>query len=172
MSPRFSVVIRKENESDVDAIFEVTRKAFETLAVSPKTEQFIINALRKAGALSLSLIAEINGQIVGHIAFSHVEISDGSKNWYTLGPVSVLPEYQRGGIGQAIIRKGLLLLKSKGAMGCVLVGEPGYYTQFGFKNLPDLAMKGVPQKYVLGLPFAGQKAKGFITPHEAFFVKG
>jgi putative acetyltransferase len=99
--------IRSEKDADIDAITTVTVAAFRTLEVSNQTEQFIIEALRAAKALTVSLVAESNDCVVGHIAFSPVTISDGTRNWYGLGPVSVLPEYQRQGIGKALIREGL-----------------------------------------------------------------
>src|SRR4030067_894759 len=96
------------------------------LYINPKTgnhtEQFIISALRAANVLTVSLVAEIDGRVVGHIAFSPVTISDGSQNWYGLGPVSVLPEYQRQGIGKSLIQEGLSALKGLGGQGCALVG--------------------------------------------------
>jgi putative acetyltransferase len=102
-----AIVIRDETESDAAAITRVTVAAFETLAVSNQTEQFIIEALRSAKALAVSLVAEMDGRVVGHIAFSPVAVSDGTTDWYGLGPVSVLPEYQRRGIGKALIQEGL-----------------------------------------------------------------
>lgn len=102
-----TIVIRDETESDAAVIAQVTVAAFETLEISHHTEQFIVEALRSARALTLSLVAEIDGRVVGHIAFSPVAISDGTKDWYGLGPVSVLPEYQRRGIGKALIQEGL-----------------------------------------------------------------
>jgi putative acetyltransferase len=118
-----NVIIRDETESDINAIVEVTKKAFETLAISNHTEEFIIKALREANALVISLVAEADGKVVGHIAFSAVTISDESAGWYGLGPVSVLPELQRQGIGKTLIHKGLSLLRALGAKGCVLVGD-------------------------------------------------
>ena len=98
MNPK--IVIRNETNADVSAISEVTVAAFKTLEISNHTEQFIIDALRAAKALAVSLVAEMDGRVIGHIAFSPVNISDGTQNWYGLGPVSVLPEYQRQGIGK------------------------------------------------------------------------
>ena len=97
------MIIRNETSSDIEAISKVTIAAFKSLAISQHTEQFIINALREANALTVSLVAEIDGQVVGHIAFSPVTISDGSTGWYGLGPVSVLPEHQKKGIGKSQI---------------------------------------------------------------------
>ena len=89
------MIIRNETSSDSEAISKVTTAAFKNLAISNHTEQYIISALRESKALTISLVAEIDGQVVGHIAFSPVTISDGTIGWYGLGPVSVLPEYQK-----------------------------------------------------------------------------
>ena len=164
------MIIRDETESDFEAISDVTRAAFATLPISRHTEQFIIVALRAAKALTISLVAQIDGRVVGHIAFSPVTISDGSGNWYGLGPISVLPERQRQGIGKALMREGLSRLKALGAAGCVLVGDPGYYVRFGFQSLPELTHEGVPQEYVLALPFDGNNARGAITFHQGFWA--
>ena len=115
------IEIRAETNDDIAAIAEVTLAAFATLEISNQTEHFIIEALRAAGALTLSLVAEVDGRVIGHIAFSPVTISDGTPDWYGLGPVSVLPEYQRQGIGKALIHEGLALLKRMHARGCCLV---------------------------------------------------
>ena len=85
------MIIRNETDSDVQTISDVTQAAFENHPISNHTEQFIIDALRAANALAISLVAEIDGKVVGHIAFSGVTISDGSQDWYGLGPISVLP---------------------------------------------------------------------------------
>lgn len=166
------MMIRSERESDVEAIFEVTRRAFENHPVSRQTEQFIVNALRAAGAMTISLVAEKDGAVAGHIAFSPVTISDGSRDWYMLGPVSVLPALQRQGIGQALVREGLSQLKTLGARGCVLVGPPEYYNRFGFESVPGLTVEGVPQQYCLALAFGPKQAQGTITHHEAFAATG
>jgi putative acetyltransferase len=133
------IEIRSETDTDVGAITEVTVAAFKTLEISNHTEQFIIEALRAAKALSVSLVAEnwlVWFRVIGHIAFSPVNISDGTRNWCGLGPVSVLPEYQLQGIGKALIREGLSRLKDMNAKGCCLVGHPDYYKKFGFKSTP------------------------------------
>jgi putative acetyltransferase len=166
------MIIRKETTSDIEAITEVTIAAFKTLQISNQTEQYIIKALRPAGALTLSLVAEMDGRVVGHIAFSPVTISDGSKGWYGLGPVSVLPGYQKQGIGKSLINKGLSLLKDMGGKGCALVGDPGYYKRFGFKSLPELVHEGVPQEVFLALPFSEMVPQGIVVFHEGFLAKG
>jgi putative acetyltransferase len=154
------MIIRNETSSDIEAISKVTIAAFKNLAISNHTEQYIVNALREANALTISLVAEIDGQMVGHIAFSPVTISDGATGWFGLGPVSVLPEYQKKGIGKSLISEGLSLLKKSGGQGCVLVGHPDYYKRLGFQNFPELVHEGVPQEVFLScrLPKRFQKA--------------
>ena len=166
------IVIRDETDGDVGAITEVTIAAFKTLEISNHTEQFIIEALRAAAALTVSLVAEADGRVVGHVAFSPVTISDGTRNWYGLGPVSVLPEYQRKGIGKALIEEGLSRLKKLNAQGCCLVGHPDYYRRFGFKSVPGLVHEGVPQEVFFALSFGGHSPQGFVIFHEGFEADG
>lgn len=166
------VRIRSETSADVDAIAEVTAAAFKTLAISNQTEQFIVAALRAAKALTLSLVAEVDGRVVGHIAFSPVTVSDGSSNWYGLGPVSVLPEFQRRGIGGALIREGISRLKDLGARGCCLVGHPEYYKRFGFQNVPGLVCEGVPEEVFFAMPLDGPLPEGVVEFHEGFKATG
>ena len=167
-----NIIIRNESESDIETISVITKAAFENLAVSNHTEQFIIDALRSASALTISLVAEMEEKVVGHIAFSPLTISDNSRDWYGLGPISVLPRLQKQGIGTSLMREGLSLLISLGAKGCVLVGDPGYYERFGFKSLPELLVDGVPPQYVLALPFEESEAHGVVVFHDAFNAKG
>ncbi len=165
-------IIRDERPSDVEAISEVTRIAFENHPYGHNTEQFIIKGLRAAGALTLSLVAEAGERVVGHVAFSPVTISDGSRDWYGVGPVSVLPELQKQGIGTSLMREGLARLKAAGARGCVLVGDPGYYVRFGFQSDPGLVHEGVPQEFVLALSLDGSRAQGAAVFHPAFSALG
>ena len=160
--------IRSETNDDIGAIAEVTIAAFRTLEISNHTEQFIIEALRAAKVLTVSLVAEVGGRVIGHIAFSPVTISDGTKDWYGLGPVSVLPEYQRQGIGKALINEGLSRLKGMHARGCCLVGHPEYYKKFGFDNISDLVHEGVPPEVFLALSFDGNTPTGTVTFQEGF----
>ncbi len=170
MNPK--IVIRRETDSDVSAITEVTAAAYQTLEISNHTEQFVIAALRAAKALTLSLVAEADGRVIGHIAFSPVTISDGTRNWYGLGPVSVLPEYQRQGIGKALIQEGLSRLKEMNAQGCCLVGRPDYYRKFGFSNMSGLVHEGVPPELFFALSFDGHTPQGTVAFHEGFRADG
>lgn len=169
------ISIRDERPGDEAAIADVTRSAFADHPHSSHTEQFIISALRRAGALSISLVCEIRdddvGQrprILGHIAISPVTISDGSYDWYGLGPVAVAPAFQRRGIGRDLIEHGLMRLRARGAEGCVVLGEPEYYSRFGFVREPRLTLADVPPEYFLALGFSALHARGAVTYHPAF----
>ena len=170
MDPK--IVIRNETNSDVGAITEVTVAAFKTLEISSNTEQFIIMALRAAEALTVSLVAELDGRVIGHVAFSPVSIFDGTPNWYGLGPISVLPTYHRQGIGTALVQEGLSRLKSLDAAGYCVVGHPEYYRNFGFENVPALVHEGVPPEVFLALSFGGDMPQGMVAFHEGFKADG
>jgi len=167
-----NVTIRPELPGDVEAISRITELAFRSHPYSNNTEQFIIDELRRSGALSISLVAEIDKQVVGHIAFSPVEISDGSRNWYALGPVSVTPDLQGQGTGQALVKAGLDALRAREAGGCVLVGDPGFYGRFGFHNRPECTLDDVPQEFFLSLTLDNHSATGKVKHHAAFSAQG
>lgn len=166
------LTLRDETPADAPAIAELTVAAFRTLELSDQTEHHVIAALRAAQALAVSLVALREGRIVGHIAFSPVTLSDGTPRWYGLGPVSVLPACQRQGIGRALVRAGLARLKAMNARGCCLVGHPGYYGQFGFRNVPGLEVEGVPPEVFFALAFDGPMPQGRVSFHEAFKARG
>ena len=166
------LLIRDETKDDAAVITDVTVAAFESMEISQHTEQFIIAALRAAQALTVSLVAEVDGRVIGHIAFSPVTLSDGTRNWYGLGPVSVLPAYQRQGIGKALIREGLSRLKDMNAQGCCLVGHPDYYRKFGFKNISGLVLEGAPKEVFFALFFDGRYPQGTVAFHEGFRADG
>ena len=169
---RTEIAIRSETDADAGAIADVTSAAFSTLPISDHTEQFIIAALRAANALTVSLVAEMDGRVVGHIAFSPVTMSDGSPGWFGLGPVSVLPAYQQQGIGGALIQEGLSRLRGLGARGCCLVGHPGYYKRFGFQNTQGLGHEGVPEDAFFAMSFDGHIPQGSVAFHEGFTATG
>ncbi len=164
--------VRRETAGDVEGITEVTIAAFRDHPISRQTEHFIVKALRDAGALSVSLVAEIDGRVVGHIGFSRVTISDGTEGWYGLGPISVLPEYQKQGIGKSLVEEGLSALKEVGGQGCALVGEPDYYKRFGFKNVPELVHEGIRQEVFVVLPFNEKVPQGMVVFHKGFLANG
>jgi len=160
--------IRNESKSDVATIEALTEYAFREILHTSHTEQFIVNALRKAGKLSISLVAENEGEIVGHVAVSPVTVSDGSNGWFGLGPISISPEYQRKGIGTKLMEEAIAELKKTGASGCVLLGDPYFYKRFGFKVIPEIVLPGLPPEYFQALPLIAEIPKGEVTYHEAF----
>ena len=167
-----TIQLRHETPADSAAIETVTTAAFLHAPHSSHTEQFIVNALRAAGALVLSLVALDDGDVVGHAAISPVTLSGGEALWYGLGPVSVLPDYQSRGIGSQLIRRLLRELEAGGAAGCVVLGEPDYYGRFGFRHEPRLALPGVPPAYFQAIAFSGEVPAGQVAYHEAFAATG
>lgn len=165
------VTIRPETAEDIGDIRDINIAAFRDHPCSQQTEHLMVEALRDAGALEVSLVAEQNRRPVGHIAFSRAVVGDERSGWYLLGPIAVLPELQRHGIGSLLMRAGLDELRVRGALGCVLVGDPRFYGRFGFRGYPGLEYAGVPHEYVLALPLAQTEPCGGITAHEAFEVE-
>ncbi len=166
------ILIRKEHPADKNTIENVTFAAFADKPYSDQTEHLVVNALREAGALTLSLVAEVDGKVVGHIGFSKVSINGEDLNWYGIGPVSVQPEMQKQGIGSKLIQEGLTLIRDLGAKGCVLEGSPEYYQRFGFKSYANLVYDGTPApEYFMALPFYDQIPQGKVEFHRAFYIK-
>lgn len=166
-----TLTIRPELPSDISSIHALTEAAFLNAPHTAHTEHFIVDALRNAGVLSLSLLAEDNGAIVGHVAMSPVAISDGTPDWYGLGPISVSPECQRQGIGSKLMVDVLQRLKEMGACGCVLVGDPAFYERFGFKPEKNLVFPEVPSEYFQAITFVQSSPRGIVKFHEAFSAK-
>lgn len=169
--------IRPETPADVAAIREINIAAFAVHPFSRQTEHRIVEGLREDGALVISLVAETGGEngdnaVAGHIAFSKAPIDQGGGGqdlgWHLLGPVAVRPDLQRRGIGSALVRAGLDALRDLGARGCVLVGDPAFYTRLGFRQAVSLAYPGVPPEFVLCLPLLGDEPAGNIGHHPAF----
>jgi len=160
--------IRPETPADLAAIREINIAAFADHPISQQTEHLIVEALRQAGALAVSLVAEENGNVAGHIALSAAPVDGADPGWYLLGPVAVLPGMQRRGRGSALVRAGLDALRRLGAQGCALVGDPAFYTRLGFRQAERLRYPGVPQEYVLCLPLSGPEPAGDLGHHPAF----
>jgi putative acetyltransferase len=165
------VEIRPERPGDEDAIHAVTAAAFLTAPHTSHTEQFIVRELRRADALTESLVAELDGRVVGHVALSRVTIDGVERGWFGLGPVSVVPQCQGAGIGSRLVREALARLQSAGAGGCVLVGEPAYYGRFGFRAEPALVLPGVPPPYFQALCLSGEMPAGEVRFEPAFGAK-
>ena len=155
--------IREEVLGDEARIAEVTAQAFAAAEHADGTEAAIIDRLREAGALALSLVAEAEGEIVGHAAFSPVTIDGDECRWFGLGPVAVLPERQGRGVGSALIGRGLDRLRAAGAHGCVVLGDPGFYGRFGFVADARLVYPGPPSEYFQRMLFSGPPRHGTVA---------
>jgi putative acetyltransferase len=164
------VILRPEASRDWDGIRDVNTVAFQDHPYSQQTEHLIVEALRAADALEVSLVAESDGEVAGHIAFSAADIGGSSTGWFLLGPVAVQPGRQGEGIGRALVETGLDALRSRGARGCVLVGDPAFYGQFGFTQYPGVAWHGVPDENVLCLLLSGEMPTGEVVHHPAFLA--
>lgn len=164
--------IRTETQDDLDAIQQVIGAAFAEQPGNGRPEQRIVDGLREAGALTLSLVADIDGRIAGCIAFSPITIlsqpGEGAAAWFGLGPVAVLPRDQRHGVGKALVRAGLTELERLRATGCVVLGEPRYYQQFGFRAGLGLRLANVPAEYFMALSLDGAIPQGEVRYHPAF----
>jgi putative acetyltransferase len=167
-----TIQLRHESPDDIAAIEAVTIAAFANAPHTSHTEQFIVRALRDAGELALSLVAEGQGQVIGHVALSPITITDpqGRKagGWYGLGPISVLPARQGQGIGSRLMEQALAELRDMQAAGCVLLGEPAYYARFGFQAHAGLQLPGVPPGYFMALAFHGPVPEGIAQYSDAF----
>ena len=133
-----NINIRKETPDDYAQVFGLIEIAFETLEISDHNEGRLVDKLRKAPTFieELSLVAELNGQVVGHILFTPIVIDNGLRKFQSLvlAPVSVLPEFQKMGIGGQLIKAGHCKSKELGFQSVILIGHPDYYPRFGYKS--------------------------------------
>ena len=166
-----NIRIRRETAADVEQIHRVTEAAFREAPHTDHNEQFVVKALRENEALAVSLVAELDGKIVGHVAISPVRISDGATNWYGLGPISVLPQHQGIGVGSRLMETSLAEIAACGASGCVLLGDPGYYSRFGFRVVNGLVFPGAPKEYFQAVSFGADFAQGEVIYDEAFTAR-
>ena len=162
------MTVQTETSNDIEHIRSITTAAFKDEKHSSQTEAAIVDALRKSGALTLSLVLHEGSEVIGHVAFSPVVIDGRDCGWFGLGPVSVRPDKQGVGVGSLLIRDGLERLGSMGANGCVVLGNPAYYSRFGFKNDAALRFEEAPPEYFMRLAFNGSTPLGRVTFHEGF----
>ena len=163
-----ALTIRPEKLSDHAQICVVTNAAFAEVDHSDGSEVQIVESLRADGDLTLSLVAEDGEHIIGHVAVSPVSISDGSARWYGLGPISVLPAHQHKGAGLRLMQRAIADMREMGAKGIVLLGEPAYYSRFGFEHDPELSYRGPPAEYFQRLVMDGEAPSGTVTYAPAF----
>jgi putative acetyltransferase len=162
--------IRTEQPRDAGAIHEVTVAAFQTVPYGDGSEGRVIDTLRASGALTLSLVAEDAGAIVGQVTFSPVTIDGRAGPWLCLGPVAVDPTRKHQGIGSALIREGLARIEAEGCEVCVLLGNPAYYSRFGFVHDPALSCgEGQPEAFQR-VVLKSEAPRGKVAFHTAFAV--
>ncbi len=131
-----NIIVRRETENDCKTTEYVVEKAFEKLA-GKHDEHLLVANLRKSDAFvpELSLVAEIEGGVVGHILLTKLNIKN-EKNTYgslALAPISVLPEFQNKGIGSKLIFEGIKISKQLGYRSIIVLGHKDYYLKFGFR---------------------------------------
>ncbi len=141
------MLIRQESKNDYPEVYSVVESAFKTAEHSDGNEQNLVNALRKSAAFipELSLVAEIDNKIVGHIMFTKAEIGDVTV--LALAPLSVLPQFQKQGIGSALIKEGHKIAKESGYHYSIVLGSEKYYPRFGYipaKNFDVETPEGIP----------------------------
>ncbi|MGE0605742.1 MAG: GNAT family N-acetyltransferase [Pirellulales bacterium] len=122
-------ILRPETPADQSAIWAVHRSAFDSAA-----EADLVNALRDGGYARVSVVAEVAGMVVGHILFSELRIAtaSGRIDALSLAPLAVLPDHQRQGIGTLLVNAGLRMCHKQGHTIVAVLGQPDYYTRFGF----------------------------------------
>ena len=162
--------IRLEKPEDADQVRSLILAAFAAEDWAGETEAGIVDRLRASETMTLSVLAVTSGKIIAHAAFSKVLIGGLDLGWYGLGPVCVHPDFQSAGTGTSVITEGLHRLRTAGAAGCVVLGDPGYYHRFGFRAEPLLFLEGVPPEYFQSVVFKGQLPAGSVTYDPAFNI--
>ena len=166
------MLIRPERPDDVDAIDLLTAAAFAPQWFSDGSEAPIIRSLRASGDLTISLVAEDDGDVIGRVAFSPVTIDGAHDGWFGLGPISVRLDRQRRGVGRALVAEGLLRLREREARGCALIGDPNIYGRMGFTGNGPLSHRGLDQAIVQHLTFSGPPPRGELRFAPAFDAAG
>ena len=164
------MLIRPERPDDHTAIHAVTAAAFGSSAYGHHNEADIVEALRASGALTVSLVAVEDGDVIGHVAYSPVQITTAEGDWYGLGPVSVAPAWQRREVGGGLVRQGLQEIEALGAAGCVVLGDPAYYGRFGFVSDPAIRYGPEASPYLQRLVLRGAAPRGEVLYHPGFDV--
>jgi len=163
------ITVTGETPNDLVAIDQLLTAAFLEAPHSNQCEHHIVRRLREAGDLSFALVARDGDKVVGYAAVSPVAVAD-EPNWYRLGPVAVIPNYQYQGIGSQLMREALMRMRDIGAAGCVVQGEPEYYKRFGFKAEAGLQLTHLPQEHFMALAFDGRMPSGQVSFADAFMV--
>lgn len=126
------MLIRQERPGDYEEVYGLIMEAFASAEHADGNEQNLVKALRKSSAFipELSLVAEVNGRLAGHILFTRARVGD--EEALALAPLSVRPEYQRRGIGTALILEGHRIAQSLGFQYILVLGSETYYPRAGY----------------------------------------
>lgn len=165
--------IRQETINDQQAVYALVSEAFATAEHADGNEQDIVNALRKGDAFipELSLVAEMDGQLVGHILFTRAKVNQDEV--LVLAPLSVKPEYQRQGVGKALIAEGHRIAKQLGYAYSLVLGSETYYPQMGYLPAQQLGIEvpeGIPQENFMAIQLQenAKSIRGAVTYPEEF----
>lgn len=179
MEPHY-LSIRQEIETDHQAVFNLIENAFQLSEMSDHSEQFLVQRLRKSDAFipELSLVAELDDKIVGHILLTKLIIKNGDQQFdsLALAPVSVLPNYQRQGIGGQLIKAAHEIAKQLNHQSVILLGHRDYYPRFGYQpaHLFGIALPfDVPKENCMAIELVEnglQKVSGLVEYPAAFSV--
>ena len=159
------LVIRSETPDDVAAV-----RSLNLVAFGQPMEADLVDALRASCDAALSLVAEIDGDIVGHILFTPATVDSPSRRveGMALAPMAVHPSWQRRGIGSALADEGLRILESKGYPFVVVVGHAAYYPRFGFEPASGHGLScpwpGVPDEAFMVIVVDPQSMEGVVGP--------
>ncbi|RNC84365.1 MAG: N-acetyltransferase [Balneola sp.] len=161
------LIIRQEEPADYTAVFELIEQAFATEELSDHQEQFLVERLRHSAAFipELSLVAEIGSTIVGHILLTRIFIKSTQRTYKSLAlaPVSVLPEYQRKGIGGSLIQYAHSGAKELGYQSVILLGHENYYPRFGYQQAHTFGIVlpfEAPKENCMAIPLTENGLKG------------
>lgn len=162
--------IRPETVADSPAIFSIHAAAFETSA-----EARLVDLLRDRAGPLISLVAETQGALVGHILFSPVTL-DGHPDLKLMGlaPMAVMPEHQRRGVGSALVQTGLERCRDSSVAAVVVLGHPSFYSRFGFSPARQFGIRciyNVPADAFMAIELqmgALSGSDGVVKYHDAF----
>ncbi len=157
--------IRQEKEGDEAAIKDVVTRAFDGKSYADDNDPLIVERLRADGSLVLSLVAVAGKQMIGQVALSPAKIGD--LKYLCVGPLAVVPEHQRKGIGADLMGHALGVAQAYGRDGVVLMGNPNYYSRFGFEKMASVTYDGQGAEYIQVLPFTDAPS-GPLTMHAVF----
>jgi len=174
-----NITIRQEREKDHETVEKLIAAAFKEVEYSDQSEHFLVRKLRKSEAFipELSLIAIFNEEIVGHILLTKISIENDEDSFESLAlaPVSVLPEFQKKGIGGKLIQAGHRIARSFGFKSVILIGHATYYPRFGYKKASTFGIQlafEVPDENCMAIELAENglvKVNGTVRYPRAFF---